>query len=112
MDIDGQIDLEIRMREEIERLENSAEEAGKAEPPESLDGTIGRLSRQDAMLHYEMERAAERAAEKRLYLLRQALERMDRGTYGKCLCCGGGIPDERLREIPETPVCAGCPDPY
>lgn len=45
MDIDTQVDLEVRMREEVEQLLVEIE-TGKegAAPPESLDGTIGRLS--------------------------------------------------------------------
>ena len=32
-----------------------------------------------------------------------ALERMDDGTYGKCMRCGKDIPIDRLRAIPPDP---------
>ena len=37
-----------------------------------------------------------------------ALERLDRGTYGRCENCGQGIAPERLDAIPYTPFCAPC----
>ena len=35
----------------------------------------------------------------------QALERLDKGTYGLCLSGGDVIPQERLEAIPEASVC-------
>ena len=109
MDTDTEIELEIRMREECERLVAEIE-AGKenAAPPESLDGTIGRLSRQDSLMQQEMAKDAQRRRTLRLHLLQQALARMDEGTYGICPNCGGQIADDRLLETPEAPLCADC----
>ncbi|MDP3849658.1 MAG: hypothetical protein Q8Q59_04080 [Luteolibacter sp.] len=61
MDTELEIELEIRMRDEIEHL-LAGIEAGKegAAPPESLDGTIGRLSRQDSLMQQEMAQDAQR----------------------------------------------------
>jgi RNA polymerase-binding transcription factor DksA len=38
----------------------------------------------------------------------QALERIERGTFGHCEECGGPIPRERLRELPYTRYCVTC----
>jgi DnaK suppressor protein len=38
-------------------------------------------------------------------LVRAALERMQNGTYGKCLDCGRKIEDERLESIPWALYC-------
>lgn len=38
----------------------------------------------------------------------EALRRIDAGTYGLCVRCGGQIPEERLEAIPETPYCLQC----
>ncbi len=107
MDTDTEIQLEVRMRAEVEDLVARIE-AGKenAAPPESLDGTIGRLSRQDSLMQQEMGKDAQRRRSLRLHLLQQALARMNEGTYGICLNCGGEIPDNRLLETPESPLCA------
>lgn len=58
------------------------------------------------------------SAERRAALLAQmeesleevegALERMDRGEYGKCINCGKPIPPARLEAIPQTPYCVDC----
>jgi RNA polymerase-binding transcription factor DksA len=37
-----------------------------------------------------------------------ALERMDRGTYGRCTTCQREIALERLEVLPHTPRCTAC----
>ena len=39
-----------------------------------------------------------------------ALDRLDRGTYGLCVNCGGEIGRERLGENPAAALCAECAD--
>jgi DnaK suppressor protein len=53
----------------------------------------------------EISRDIEAAA---LDRIRRSLERIERGTYGKCVVCGGEIETERLRAIPDVERCAGC----
>lgn len=109
MDIDTQIDLEIRLGEQIEALEKEIVEGEEgAAPPESLDGTIGRLSRQDSLMQQELAKDAQRRRQLRLKLLKEAQQRMDDGSFGMCLECGGEIDDERLLETPESALCAAC----
>lgn len=38
-------------------------------------------------------------------LIEQALERLDKGTYGTCVDCGKPIPDQRLKARPEVARC-------
>ena len=40
--------------------------------------------------------------------IEEALERIDRGTYGACRDCGEPISAARLRAIPWTRVCISC----
>lgn len=40
--------------------------------------------------------------------IRNALNRMDMGTYGICLVCGDDIDDRRLDAVPHTPRCINC----
>jgi RNA polymerase-binding transcription factor DksA len=40
--------------------------------------------------------------------IKAALARMDEGTYGICVRCEEPIPQERLRLLPFTPLCASC----
>ena len=37
-----------------------------------------------------------------------ALRRIDDGTFGQCLECGGAIPKTRLNALPFTPHCVRC----
>lgn len=37
-----------------------------------------------------------------------ALERIEAGTYGKCVLCGKEISQERLEALPQTPHCIDC----
>lgn len=37
-----------------------------------------------------------------------ALERIEAGTYGYCLTCGGAIAPERLRALPAASRCIAC----
>lgn len=109
MNIDTQIDLEIRIGEQIEALEKEIVEGEEgAAPPESLDGTIGRLSRQDSLMQQELAKDAQRRRQLRLRLLKEAQQRMDDGSFGMCPECGGEIDDERLLDTPEAPLCSGC----
>lgn len=38
----------------------------------------------------------------------EAMARIEAGTYGKCVACGGAIDEARLEAMPETKFCKGC----
>jgi DnaK suppressor protein len=38
----------------------------------------------------------------------QALERIDAGTYGRCVACATAIPAERLEAVPWAALCVPC----
>lgn len=40
--------------------------------------------------------------------LEQAVERIEQGTYGRCVTCGAPIPPERLEAIPDATTCVNC----
>ena len=40
--------------------------------------------------------------------VREALTRVDAGTYGRCVECGRELPDERLEARPEAERCVDC----
>lgn len=43
-----------------------------------------------------------------LVRISDALARIEDGSYGRCVVCGGAIPAARLRAAPEADRCAGC----
>jgi len=109
MDVDKLIELEIATRALVAELEQEiAVNGAAAGPPGKLDGTEGRLSRQDSMQHHEMAKDAQRRRQERLTALRAALERMDDGTFGLCANCGQEIASERLEAQPEAQICGQC----
>jgi DnaK suppressor protein len=40
--------------------------------------------------------------------IEQALERLDDGSYGRCLSCAAAIPPERLSALPWAALCVPC----
>jgi DnaK suppressor protein len=40
--------------------------------------------------------------------IREAMERIENGTYGICEICGGDISEKRLRARPVTTMCIAC----
>ena len=53
----------------------------------------------------ELDLARETMFEARIGLIDEALRRLERGEYGRCVICGKDIPAERLDLVPETPFC-------
>jgi RNA polymerase-binding transcription factor DksA len=53
----------------------------------------------------ELDVARQTMFETRIGLIDEALQRVARGEYGKCVVCGREIPAARLELVPETPYC-------
>jgi len=45
---------------------------------------------------------------KEIVAIRNALSRIDNGTYGTCFKCGGEIGKERLKALPTATTCINC----
>ena len=61
----------------------------------------------DAYL-WEMSLARREEVLKHIEELREALERVQGGTYGRCARCSEPIPAERLEILPTTTLCVAC----
>ena len=48
------------------------------------------------------------AAQRELEEIDAALARIEEGSYGRCLACGGPMGLQRLRAIPEARYCVSC----
>lgn len=109
MNVDQLIKLEIKTTELIEELEKEIAEADThAAPPGQLDGTEGRLSRQDSLMRHQMDKESQRRRHLRLKLLHDAIQRMDAGEFGTCANCQEEIEFTRLEMQPETQLCGTC----
>lgn len=76
--------------------------------PVSPDSSIGRLTRQDAMLSQQMALEMRRRNGARLQQVEQALKRLATGEYGICARCEEDIAEARLRVRPEAQTCIHC----
>ena len=46
--------------------------------------------------------------EREIASVKRALARIEDGTYGECVRCGGAIADARLEARPEAALCIDC----
>ncbi len=66
----------------------------------------------DSAIERELALACAAHARETIGEVRDALDRLERGTYGLCQGCGAAIPLERLEVIPHARLCVECPDGY
>lgn len=96
--IDDQI---LSTKEEIEELIELTK-------PVSLDASIGRLSRMDAINNKSINEKALRDKKQTLQKLERAVEKYEENKLGTCLKCGENIPFGRLKIMPYTTRCIKC----
>lgn len=97
-----------RLKDLEAELEADLKGAGGQSATVSLDESIGRLSRADALHSQQIGIALETNIKTRLANVRAALSAIDDGTYGVCRHCGKPIAEPRLKAMPETPSCVNC----
>jgi DnaK suppressor protein len=56
----------------------------------------------------EIGNTLEEHDERLLGTIDAALQRIEEGTYGKCVNCGAPIPEERLEAMPWATLCIDC----
>jgi len=103
------------LTEEQERLLLELKDIGKVDNQNTDDwhATTGELQTGTADAQALADRFEEKLAnegivsnlEKRLQEVREALERIEAGTYGTCTECGERIPAERLDANPAASTC-------
>ena len=95
------------MRSDLDRSisilqgERPAPQAGAGYPQDSADAgsTLSEADRTEAILHSARGQRDEVLA---------ALARIQESTYGRCVDCGGDIPEGRLDARPDAARCVGC----
>jgi RNA polymerase-binding protein DksA len=70
------------------------------QPPGEHDRTVSEDPAKELVLEHDEEVIRREVME--------ALERLDRGTYGVCVECSAPITFERLDAMPYTPYCVRC----
>ena len=108
LSVEEQIELEIRARDELEKLRKEANTEEVDPQGVAVDVAIGRLSRLDSMQMEEVRKDAVRRRNQRIHELQETLRKMDEGNYGICEGCGGWIDYARLEQCPEAALCGDC----
>ena len=98
-------DQTIELEHELEQLRSKIAtlEAALQEKP---DYGIGEGD--PAVTSWELDHALLQDFKERRASLEQALQRVDRGTYGVCEQCGSPIHPDRLAVLPDTKLCIRC----
>jgi DnaK suppressor protein len=92
------LDKERELSEEIARLEDAARDSGEAEVRDSIDDATSAQSTSEALQE-------ETFASQTLTQVRDALKRIEAGTYGKCIIDGRQIEAARLEAVPWAALC-------
>jgi len=74
--------------------------------PKTPEGNIEEAA--DEVEEYTTRVHLEFSLEKQLRDVNQALEKVEKGTYGICESCGKKISDDRLKASPEAKTCIQC----
>ena len=82
----------------IARLESEVRESGEAEVRDATDAATSSQGADESLQEQTLESDT-------LRLVRDALKRIEDGTYGKCTACGRPIEAARLEAIPWAAFC-------
>lgn len=92
------LDKERELVEVMARLEQDARDSGEAEVRDSTDDATSSQSTSEAL-------EEDALATTTVTQVRDALKRIEDGTYGKCLMCGRQIEVARLEAVPWAAYC-------
>jgi RNA polymerase-binding protein DksA len=96
--------------EALERLHKENSGSLEDETGELVSGSADQHLADTATetLEREIGNTLEQHDERLLGAIDTALERIENGTYGKCVNCGAQIPEERLEAMPWATLCIEC----
>lgn len=89
---------EQQLMDEMERNRAEARDNTDRDTPEAMERAVN-LEGEDALLRRND------AAFRELQEVREAMGRLDDGSFGKCIDCGKPIPQGRLEAIPWAKYC-------
>lgn len=96
----------LKLREELQQIEESGNEAAKT--VELDQSSVGRLSRMDAMQAQAMSKESNRRREIKMKRIESALQRIDTDEFGYCVRCEEEIAPKRLEFDPSALLCIEC----
>lgn len=101
-------EIKHKIDEEIAKTNRLIADYKEQSKPVSLDNSIGRISRMDAINNKSITESALRQAEAKLSKLNQAKDNIGKPDFGKCIKCKQPIPIGRILLMPESNKCVNC----
>jgi DnaK suppressor protein len=92
------LELETRLSERAARLQEAARAQVTDSPADAGDASVADEGASEDFTEAELDAAV-------LQQVRDALLRIDDGTYGRCVVDGAPIEEKRLEAVPWTPYC-------
>ena len=89
-------------------LQSEIDQSAAESSPVQLDGTMGRISRMDAMQVQQLALEVKRQRLERLKQVDGAFLRVKKGRFGLCARCNNPISFPRLDAVPDTVFCLPC----
>jgi DnaK suppressor protein len=105
---DRQTEMEVLLKHEIQKTEQTILDYQEMTKPIGPENAIGRVSRMDAIQNKSITEAALRQAEKKLGRLKHMLTKIDDKDFGLCNRCKQPIPFKRMLLMPQSPYCVRC----
>ena len=96
-------EIQAELERSIAVLKGEAEQDERVsdypQDPADAGANLSESERTQAVLHVARTQHSE---------VLEALRRVEIGTYGTCVVCGGGVPEGRLEAKPEAARCVPC----
>ena len=105
---DQMVQLKKKIEDRIISLKQDYELARESAKPVSLDESIGRLSRMDAIQQQQVALNHKKQIENELKLLHATLARLHAEDFGLCRSCEEIIAFKRLLLRPDSMFCVNC----
>lgn len=102
------LEEEVRLSELLEEHREEREAARIAETPAERAPDPGSAEAGSLKFEYEKALSLEQNLEDLLAKTKEALRKVDEGTYGICETCGKAIPVERLDALLHVTECVEC----
>ena len=101
-------EIKALIEEQLENIDKELANLEELTQPVSLDSSVGRLSRMDAINNKAINDKQLRDKQVQKQKLERALQRVDKEEFGKCSKCGNDIAMGRLKYMPYTTKCVNC----